>query len=164
MKRAALLFGFTLFTATLSAQSQPAKDEKTVKFYCPVAGFPETKECLCKGGYCSLKPKATLTAEYKGGKLQFCCAMCIDDFKKTPAKFAVVANHQLVATGQAVQIACPSCGGKVSEVSGDVAGIKVQFCSADCQKKVADATAKNRVEMVFADKAFVKGFEVRSKK
>ena len=164
MKRAALLFCFALFTATLSAQSQPARDETKVKFYCPVAGMPEAKSCCCPGGYCPRQPSPRHTIDYKGGKIQLCCSLCEKVMKESPARFAAVANHQLVATGQATQVACPSCGGKVSAASGEVAGVQVQFCSADCQKKVAEAAAKDRVEMVFGDKAFARGYEVRAKK
>jgi YHS domain-containing protein len=168
MKRAIMLSLAILSAAVfVEASDQPAKVEKKTQFYCPVAGMPEAKSCCCPGGYCPRMPSPSYTIEYKGSKIQLCCGLCSKVFKETPAKFAAVANHQLVATGQAAQVHCPTCGEDLvtfTQVSRDVAGVNVMFCSENCCKKMAEANVKDRVELVFGDKAFARGFEIRAKK
>jgi YHS domain-containing protein len=145
--------------------SDPPGDGKKIKYFCPVAGMPEAKTCCCPGGYCPRMPAPEYTIEYKGAKVQLCCSQCNKIFKENPAKFAAVANHQLVATRQARQQNCPLCGGKIDpNAAGEVGGVKVSFCSEDCKKKVADASAKDRVNMVFGNPAFARGFIIMGKK
>jgi hypothetical protein len=168
MKRVSTFFAiaalsFAAFAGMMNhAAGQPEKDKKPA-FFCPVAGMPEAKSCACPGSYCSRRPTPQFTIDYKTAKIQLCCGECSKVMKESPAKFAAIANHQLVATSQARQIACPVCGG-AAKVSGDVAGVKVMFCSETCAKKAADANLKDRVEMVFGDKAFARGFEIVAKK
>ena len=155
-----------LTSAIGQASDKPKlKEPNEIKIYCPVVGLPGLKtECRCPSGYCSLKPKDTLTAEYQGGKIRFCCGNCVKMFKEAPAKFAVTANHQLVATKQAKQIACPNCGSTVSYVTPlDVGGITVGFCP-ECNDKAKAASPDERVKMVFSEKAFARGFETPSAK
>ena len=51
--------------------------------------------------------KEANAVEYKGGKVFFCCMGCPKKFTADTAKYATAANAQLVATGQAKQVACP---------------------------------------------------------
>lgn len=139
----------------------PQIGDKKPAFFCPVAGLPETKACGCVGGYCSLRPTKDLTALHKGATLQFCCARCVKMFKDDAAKFAVAANHQLVATNQAKQVKCPLTGEKVdASVILEVAAINVAFASEECKKKIADAKPAERANLVFGEQAFARGFVV----
>ncbi len=108
--------------------------------------------------------KAEKSVDYKGAKVYFCCDNCPKNFSKDPAKHAVAANAQLVATEQFVQKACPLSGGKLKDgTEVKVSGIDVKFCCENCQGKVAKADAAAAAELVFADKAFDKGFELKKK-
>lgn len=109
--------------------------------------------------------KADKSVDYKGGKVFFCCDNCPKNFAKDPAKHAVAANKQLFATGQFVQKACPLSGGKLKDGTAvKVGGVDVKFCCENCQGKVAKSDAAAASDLVFADKAFEKGFELAPKK
>jgi YHS domain-containing protein len=115
---------------------------------------------------CPLSGKAALedkTADYKGGKVYFCCENCPKAFAKDPAKFATKANQQLVATGQTTQAKCPLTGGKLNpDASLEIGGAKVNFCCNNCKGKVAEAKGDAQADLVFSDAAFTKGgFEVK---
>lgn len=109
---------------------------------------------------------ATKSADYKDGKVYFCCGGCAGKFTKSPKKFAVKANQQLVATKQYVQKGCPFSGGEVdAKTTIEIAGTKVAFCCPGCKSKVegaADDAAK--LKLVFSEKAFAKGFKKAEKK
>jgi hypothetical protein len=140
--------------------------KKAVEFFCPVDGLPEAKgDCCCPNGYCPKKPSPKVVVDHHGQKVQLCCRKCIQLFKKTPEKFAAVANHQLAARELAKQKACPLCGGKADARHAiDVAGASVRLCSADCKKKAKGATARELVDRVFGEKPFARGFTVAAKK
>ena len=138
---AVLAVGFMAFAA----------DEKTKPFKatCPVANKPAAED---------------KTADYKGGKVYFCCGDCAGAFGKDTAKFATKANHQLAATGQATQKKCPLSGGDLNpKASVEVGGVKVGFCCEKCQAKVAEAKGDAQVDLAFKDDAFAKAFEVKKK-
>ncbi len=104
------------------------------------------------------------SADYKGGKVYFCCPGCIPKFKKDTAKYQAKANEQLVMTGQAKQVKCPLTGGKINpDTKTKVCGIDVCFCCAGCQGKVKKAPADKQCEMVFI-KGFDKAFVVKPEK
>jgi YHS domain-containing protein len=133
----------------LASDESPVKDEKAEKKAepkCPISDKKISKDA---------------SADYKGGKVYFCCAGCIEAFKKDQAKFETKANLQLVATGQAKQKGCPLSGGKASESSLEVAGVPVHFCCDGCKGKVKEAAAEKQLEMVFGTKAFDKAFAVK---
>lgn len=115
--------------------------------------------CLVAG---SKPAKAECSAEYKGGKVYFCCGNCPKAFQGETAKFAVKANAQLVQTGQAKQSKCPLSGGPCKEDKVlEVAGAKVYFCCDNCKGKVAEAKGDEQAKLVFSDAAFEKaGFKV----
>lgn len=110
--------------------------------------------------------KADKTADYKGGKVYFCCDNCPKAFAKDEKKFATKANAQLVATKQAVQHKCPLSGqdmNKDTEIT--VGGAKVQFCCNNCKGKVEKATGDDQLNLVFSDDAFKKAeYKVEKKK
>jgi YHS domain-containing protein len=104
------------------------------------------------------------SADYKGGKVYFCCGNCASKFAGDTKKFATKANHQLVATKQFEQKSCPFSGGDLNpETALKLAGVKVAFCCNNCKGKVdsAEKDAK-KLELVFNDKAFAKGFKKKS--
>ena len=99
-------------------------------------------------------------ADYKDAKVYFCCGNCLAKFESSPKKFTDNANRQLVQTGQYTQKACPFSGGDINpETALTVAGAKVAFCCNNCKGKVAAADAKEKIKLVFNDKAFKNGFE-----
>lgn len=108
--------------------------------------------------------KAESTADYRGAKVYLCCDNCPAAFTKDKAKYATKANHQLVQTGQAKQEKCPLSGGDLNkDATADVSGVKVTFCCNNCKGKVEKAKDDEKLELVFADKAFDKGFKVSKK-
>ncbi|KAA5545323.1 hypothetical protein FYK55_06610 [Roseiconus nitratireducens] len=116
-----------------------------------------------EGVKCVVAPRdaqESKSAEYKEGKVYFCCGNCAGKFAKAPEKYTEKANHQLVATKQYKQTACPISGRDVDETkSVTLAGTKVTFCCGNCEGKVASAEDDAaKMKLVFNDKAFEKGF------
>jgi YHS domain-containing protein len=148
---------FTVFSlvvvaacVTLALQAQDQAKEEKFKPTCPVSG----KEAV-----------DSASVDYKGGKVYFCCPGCPDEFKANTAKYAVKANHQLVGTKQAVEMKCPLTGRPLNkETAIDVQGVKVAFCCNNCKGKVAAAKGEEQLKLVFADKPFAQGFEVKKEK
>jgi YHS domain-containing protein len=119
--------------------------EGTSTCTCPISGGPIDK---------------SVSVDYKGGKVYFCCGGCISKFKSETAKYAVQANQQLVATGQAKQIACPLTGKPAKASTAlKVGGVDVCFCCGGCRGAVAKADAAKQCEMCFGEK-FDKAFKV----
>ena len=103
----------------------------------------------------------SISVDYKGAKLYFCCKSCVKKFKTHQAKYAARANLQLVITGQAHQMACPISGKAIDpQHTLKVGGVTVKFCCGVCQKKVAKAGAEEQIKMVFGT-GFDKGFAVK---
>ena len=109
---------------------------------------------------------ASKTAEYKDGKVYFCCGGCLGKFKGNEKKFALKANHQLVSTKQYEQKKCPISGGDLNpETAVKVAGTKVAFCCKNCKGKVESAKSDEaKMKIVFNDKSFAKAFKKVEKK
>jgi YHS domain-containing protein len=125
-------------------------EPKLDKAKCPVSG----KEV-----------KAASAADYKGGKVYFCCDGCPDAFKKDTPKYSTKANHQLALTGQAKEVKCPLAGRDLNpDTAIDIAGAKVAFCCNNCKGKASKASGDEQLELVFSDKAFEKGFKVGEEK
>ena len=133
--------------ALLATSLYAAEAIKLEGIKCPVAGTKAAKEGT--------------EAEYKGGKVFFCCQGCPDAFAADKAKFSEKANHQLAATKQAKQVKCPITGEDVNPAAKvTLAGVSVAFCCEGCQGKVADAKGAEQTALVFSDKAFDKAFKV----
>ena len=112
---------------------------------CPVSGQPATKDHA---------------VAYKDGQVYFCCDNCPKKFAADTAKYATKANAQLVVSGQYKQVKCPLSGEAVNPKSHlKVAGVTVEFCCNDCKGKVKEAKKDEKVNLVFSDDAFKKGFE-----
>lgn len=130
--------------------ARAADEKKEVEVKCPVSGKPISKEHA---------------VAYKEGEVYFCCPNCPKAFEKDTAKFATKANHQLVLTEQYEQAKCPLTGNKLNpEQTVEVADVEVQFCCGNCKGKVAKAEGEEQINLVFADKAFDKGFQKKEEK
>ncbi|TWU37324.1 hypothetical protein [Novipirellula artificiosorum] len=123
----------------------------------------ETQEVKLADIKCVVAPKAAnaeKSAEYKDGKVYFCCGGCVGKFSKDTEKYTTKANHQLVATKQYTQNACPISGNALNpETATKVAGVSVSFCCNGCKGKVDSAEDDKKLEIVFSDKAFAKAFK-----
>ena len=115
-------------------------DKKKDAAFCPVGGI----------GHDINKD---MVAEFEGGKVAFCCEKCPAAFKKSPEKFAANARHQLLATGQIEQAACPLSGQKLNaEQKTEVAGLEIAFCCANCKGKVAKIEKpEDKIALIFKD-------------
>jgi YHS domain-containing protein len=104
------------------------------------------------------------SADYRGGKVYFCCGGCAGKFAADTKKYAEKANHQLVATKQFAQKACPFSGGELNpETAVTVAGVSVAFCCNNCKGKVESAEDDAaKLTLVFGDKAFEKAFQKKA--
>jgi len=56
------------------SKDQKAKDSEVINSECPVMGGEVSKD-------------TSYTAKYKGQKIGFCCASCVDEFKRAPEKY-----------------------------------------------------------------------------
>ena len=118
---------------------------------------------------CVVAPKnatAGKSADYKDGKVYFCCGGCAGKFAADSKKYAVKANQQLVATKQYEQKKCPLSGGKLNpETAITLAGTKVSFCCNNCKGKVeGEKDEAKQLAMVFSEKAFAKAFQLKKAK
>lgn len=150
IRRVSLVASLTLFAFVASfVVAEEAKKE--FKATCPVAKTKAAKE--------------DKTAEYRGAKVYFCCGGCPDAFKKDTAKYSTRANMQLVQTAQAKQVKCPLSGGDLNaDTKIKVGDAEVAFCCNNCKGKVEKATGDDQLALVYADKAFDKGFKVEKAK
>ena len=129
-----------------------------------VAGEVDLKGVKCVVANKDANPEKS--AKYKDGEVYFCCGGCQGKFEKDTKKFAVKANHQLVATKQYVQKTCPLSGGKLNpDTAVKLAGTKVAFCCNNCKGKVEGAKDDDaKLALVYNDKAFAKAFKKKEKK
>ena len=114
--------------------------DKEFKASCPVSGKSASKES---------------SVAFKGKEVYFCCENCPKNFKANTEKFTAKAHHQLLQTGQIVQVACPLTGRKINKATeSKVADAKFSFCCNNCKGKFDKADDK--VALVFAsiDKGF----------
>ena len=115
-------------------------DKKKDAAFCPVGGI----------GHDVNKEVAV---DFEGGKVSFCCDKCPAAFKKTPEKYAANARHQLLATAQIEQAACPISGRPLNkEHTAEVAGVEITFCCPNCKGAVAKKEKpEEKIAMVFKD-------------
>lgn len=126
-----------------------------------------------EGVKCLFNPKAAAkaeqSAEWKEGKVYFCCGNCKGKFEKMTKedkdKMAAQSNVQLVATKQYEQKTCPMSGGKLNaETAIEVSGVKVSFCCNNCKGKAEKMKDEEKVAELFGDKAFKNFAKVETKK
>lgn len=125
------------------------------------------------GVKCLINPKAAAKAEqgadWKDGKVYFCCPNCKGKFEKMTKeekeKMAASSNAQLVATKQYEQKTCPVSGQKLNaDIAVDVAGVKVSFCCNNCKGKVEGLKDEEKLTEVFGEKPFKNFAKKDSKK
>lgn len=142
-----VLFFVIAITPPLAAAADAGKT--ATKVGCPVTGKAVRKD---------------ISLSYRGGKIYFCCTNCLKKFKAKRDDFTTNANAQLVATGQAVQTACPITGEDLKRKRKlKIAGVDVYFCCVGCQGKVANAEKEIQLYLVFGNNAFARGFKIKSK-
>jgi YHS domain-containing protein len=150
MKTKATLLIVALAAALVLPRLVAEEKDKLNGAKCPVSGKPA---------------KEASSVEYRGAKVYFCCDGCPESYNKDKAKFATKSNHQLVVTGQAKQIKCPLTEKDLNnDTQIEVSGAKVTFCCNNCKGKVGKAKDDEKLELVFAEKAFDKGFKVEKSK
>ncbi len=99
------------------------------------------------------------SAEWKKGKVYFCCGNCQGKFgkmtKEEKDKVAAKANAQLVASKQYVQAACPMSGGELNaETKIKVGAAEIAFCCNNCKGKAEKMEGDEQLEALFGEKAF----------
>ena len=110
------------------------------------------------GGHQAL---AGMASHYKGGTVYFCCDGCPQAFEADPAQYATAANAQLFVTGQAKQVACPLTGKSIEGGPAlEIAGKSVAFSGEAHKAAVSSASEEQRLELVFGEEAFARGFKV----
>ena len=144
-----ILFFILLSLATSAAL---AADPPSAPVLCPVSG--------------KVVAKKEFSAPYQGGTVYFCSAECTRSFQPEKAEHSTRANLQLVATGQAIQVACPVTGEKLDgNLTLDMQGLRIRFCCIGCLGKVNDEQQEDiRLYYVFGNNAFRNGFVVRKGK
>lgn len=142
MKKALTMFAAIAATFALATLALADKDKTCGK--CPISGKPA---------------KDSVAADYLGKKVYFCCEGCPEAFTKDVKKFAAKANHQLLVTGQMVQVGCPFSGGPVNpKTVVNLDGAEFGFCCEKCQAKCEKAD--DSVALVFA--SIAKGFTTQT--
>ncbi len=137
-------------SAIVADEGSDTKEKKKAEAVCPVADKAIDK---------------SISVEYGGGKVFFCCKGCVSKFKADTAKYATGANRQLVITEQVEQTGCPLADKKCNpKQTLEVSGVAVAFCCGGCKAKVAKAEAKDQIEMVFGAKAFEKAYKLKKEK
>ena len=74
--------GAVLFAADAPKPKSPTTKPSTTQ---AKAKTPVNKFCAVEGKGHDIDPK--ITYEYKGKLIAFCCADCVDEFKKDPEKY-----------------------------------------------------------------------------
>lgn len=144
--------GLALLFATkgLFADDKEKEAEKKFEATCPVSGKPA---------------KESSVVEMKdGSKVYFCCENCPKAYKADPEKYATKVNHQLLETGQVVQVACPLSGKPLNkEASAELGKQKIGFCCEHCLAEFKEASDDKKLELAFSEAAFKKGFTHQTK-
>ncbi|MCH2202575.1 MAG: hypothetical protein MK102_11440 [Fuerstiella sp.] len=136
--------GSLVFAVAMMFAATQAEDAASKKF---------SAKCPISGG----KAKEAQSADFKGGKVYFCCGKCKAAFEKDSTKHTAKAHAQLVATGQYEQKKCPLTGGPMKTTT-TVGGLEVKLCCGGCKKKVEKAEGADQLALVFSDSAFKKAF------
>ena len=97
------------------------------------------------------------SSDYKDCKVYFCCGNCKKKFDGDKKAFAAQANHQLVASKQVEQKACPFTGGALKpESSVEFKGAKVSFCCDVCKGKAEKMSDEDKLAKLFGEDAYAK--------
>jgi hypothetical protein len=136
------LASVALLVVVTSGVAWAAKTVSLEGIKCPLSGAPA---------------KADKMVNHLDGQVHFCCDNCVKKFSGDKEKFAAKANHQLVATKQYEQKACPFSGGGLNaDTAIELAGAKVAFCCNNCKGKAEKMSDADKVENLFGKAAFEK--------
>jgi YHS domain-containing protein len=126
-----------------------AAEKDEFKATCPVSGKPASKN---------------FSVKYKGKTLCFACEKCGETFKKNRKPYVVKANRQLVETGQAVQVGCPTCGREITpDITLEVGGVKIMFGCIGSKGRVEAESGDKRLAAVFGNRPFGIAFTLQTK-
>ncbi len=132
-------------TAGKEKRKEEAPSKSLLAARCPVTGKRVSQD---------------VSVDYMGGRLYFCSAECIDEYRANRAKYEVKANVQMVVTGQVKQTRCPLSGDEFEpKVKMKVCGVDVCFSNAKCLRDAKRASLEKRAEMVFGE-GFEKAFAI----
>jgi YHS domain-containing protein len=135
-------FAFLAAFAVVSIASDPKVSVDKLK--CVVAGEKAAA-------------KEDKSSDWKDGKVYFCCGNCLSKFEGDKKKFANQANHQLIASKQVEQKACPFSGGPVNKDKFvEFKGAKVAFCCDTCKGKAEKYSDEDKVAKLFSEEAYEK--------
>ena len=113
----------------------------------------EKLKCLISG----TAAKEDKASDWKDGKVYFCCGNCLKKFDGDKKTYAAKANHQLIASLQVEQKACPFSGGKIKEDSAiEFKGAKIAFCCNNCKGDAEKMSDDDKVEKLFGEDAYAK--------
>jgi YHS domain-containing protein len=137
--------GMALLISANGFSAAESGDKKEFKATCPVSGRPAVE---------------TSSVELKDGStVYFCCDNCPAAFEKSPKKFTMKVNAQLLQTGQIVQVACPITGKPVNkETTFEGGELEVGMCCKNCLAKVGKADDEAKLKLLFSEAAMKKGF------
>ena len=109
---------------------------------------------------CLVADKAAVedkSSEYKDCNVYFCCGNCKKKFDGDKKAFASQANHQLIASKQVEQKACPFSGGALKpEFSVEFKGAKVGFCCDGCKGKAEKMSDEDKMTKLFGEDSYAK--------
>jgi YHS domain-containing protein len=130
-----------------SAPAAESGNKKKFLATCPVTGKPAIE-------------KSFLELPDGNGKIYFCCDNCPKTYEANPKRFRIQLHHQLVETGQEVEVACPICGKPGSaDFTVESGAAKVSFCGAKCLAKYNEAKSDTaKLKLVFNSAAMRKSF------
>ena len=116
-----------------------AAEKDEFKATCPVSGKSASKD---------------FSVKFKGKSLYFACEKSKGTFKKDRKSYVVQANRQLVETGQAVQVGCPTCGREITQdITMEVGGVKIMFGCLGSKGRVEAESGDKRLAAVFGQNA-----------
>lgn len=110
---------------------------------------------------CLVNPKAAAKAdkssEWKDGKVFFCCSNCLGKFEGDKKAMASKANHQLIASKQVEQTACPMSGVAIKDDKKvEFKGATVKFCCGNCLAAAEKMSDEEKLDGLFGEKAYEK--------
>lgn len=110
-------------------------------------------KCLVSGA----AAKEDKSSDWKDGKVYFCCGSCLKKFDGDNKGFAAKANHQLIASKQVEQKACPFSGGDVKAGTAiEFKGASIAFCCNNCKGKAEKMSDDDKVAKLFGEDAYAK--------
>ena len=103
---------------------------------------------------------ADKSSDWKDGKVFFCCGGCLKKFdadKSGKKEFAAKANHQLIASMQVEQKACPYSGAEIKkDVSIEFKGATMGFCCNGCKGKAEKLSDDEKLATLFGEEFYEK--------